>query len=140
MISTQQASYKRKVAKYIIDSLSDDKPNQHVQLDLDHQIATRHAIALQCAWRRRRAQLMVGALKQESNCKKHRISHPELSQDGVPSYSDCETCHFGDDVSEAHQKVHHQKYSEIERLLFQDQRRLVITDNGDNWNQRFQVF
>lgn len=144
MLSTGKVGYNRKISQFVIDSLqSSDTSNPQnnnspIILDIDEQIATKYAIALQTAWRRRTAKIMVSNLKQESNCKKYRNEHPIYSN-GSYIIQNCDTCLNGEYEAEIKNKISTQKYTEIERLLFEGQKRLIVTDRGDNWNQRFQV-
>lgn len=135
-----KAGYNRKISEFIINSLHDNNEIQDViHLDVDEKIANKYAIALQTAWRRRQAKIMVSNLKQESNCKKYRSLHPIGDEKGQFMITNCDACFNGQQDAERREKLAHQRYTEIDRLLFEGQRRLVVTDRGDNWNQRFQV-
>jgi hypothetical protein len=135
-----KAGYNRKISEFIISSLHENHPeNGPIDLQLDDQIASKYAIALQTAWRRRQARIMVSNLKQESNCKKYRSLHPIGDGNGQFLIPNCDTCLNGQQEAERREKLSHQRYTEIDRLLFEGQRRLFVTDRGDNWNQRFQV-
>jgi hypothetical protein len=136
-----KAGYNRKISQFIINSLQEKEndENEIIDLQLDEKIAAKYAIALQTAWRRRTARIMVSNLKQESNCKKYRSTHPVGDGNGNFLMSNCDACLNGQAEAERFEKLSHQRYTEIDRLLFEGQKRLVITDRGDNWNQRFQV-
>lgn len=122
-----------------ISNYNYNNENEKIELNIDEILATKYAIALQTAWRRRIARIMVSNLKQESNCKKYRIEHPILDINNNYIIQNCDTCLNGEINAEIRNKISLQKYTEIERLLFEGQKRLIVTDRGDNWNQRFQV-
>jgi hypothetical protein len=68
----------------------------------------------------------------------HRRTHPEL-RDAMPSVvTECPQCAQGDSQAELRHKINRQKFMEIERLLFTGQKKVIIYDTGENWNQRFQ--
>mmetsp|Transcript_22531 Transcript_22531/g.32926 ORF Transcript_22531/g.32926 Transcript_22531/m.32926 type:complete len:1011 (+) Transcript_22531:60-3092(+) len=142
MQTTRKAGYNNRISKFVVSSFSSVQEEQQegheVVLDIDEALARKYAIALQSAWRSRTARLLVGALKQESNCKKHRSTHPVIQEDGTLLVMHCDTCTQGEAAAEVRQKVSHQRYCEIDRLLFSGQKKLTVNDAGDNWNQRFQ--
>lgn len=137
-----KAGYNRKISEFIINSFQENntpESNPIIDLDIDDQLASRYAIALQTAWRRRQARAMVSNLKQESNCKRYRSLHPIGDGNGQFIIPSCDTCFNGQQEAERREKISHQRYTEIDRLLFEGKRRLFVNDRGDNWNQRFQV-
>jgi hypothetical protein len=139
--SAGKAGYNRKISQFIISSLQEKEAEEDIiDLQIDERIAAKYAIALQTAWRRRTARIMVSNLKQESNCKKFRSLHPVGDENGNFLMSNCDACLNGQSEAERSEKISHQRYTEIDRLLFEGQKRLVVTDRGDNWNQRFQVW
>lgn len=137
--SSGKAGYNRKISEFIINSLHDQEEAKSIVLDVDENVANKYAIALQSAWRRRQAKIMVSNLKQESNCKKYRANHPVGDENGQFMITNCDVCLNGQQDAERREKLAHQRYTEIDRLLFEGQKRLVVNDRGDNWNQRFQV-
>jgi hypothetical protein len=130
---------------------------------MEHQ----YAIAVQSAWRKKAANVFVSALKQEKDCIIYRQNHPELHpihhqpqirscaicrQDTPADTTGCLETNTGIngssegggsssvllDDSELKQKHFRQKFKEIEKMLFFQQRKVTINDLGDNWNKRYQ--
>lgn len=130
MQGTRKGGYNNKISKFVVSSFKDDE-DEDVVLDVDEALARKYAIALQSAWRSRTARLLVSALKQEANCKKHRNAHPELIEGGtVLSVTKCHKCLQGDPQAEVDEKVCHQRYHEVDHLLFSGQKRMTVNDSG----------
>lgn len=138
MISTNTSGYNKKISTFIVDKFKRDT-DEAVVLDVDEQIAKKYAIALQNAWRARTARILVRALKLEASCKQYRKAHPEILSDNTVVIATCETCKQGEVSAEVKQKVFHQRYQEIDKLLFSGQSKLTVDDTGENWNRQFQI-
>lgn len=139
MQSTNKSGYNKKISSFIVAQFKVDDTEEKVVLDVEHEIATKHAISLQNAWRSRTARILVRALKLEASCKQYRKSHPEIREDNSVVISSCETCKQGEVTAELNQKIFHQRYQEIEKLLFYGQNKITVDDTGENWNRQFQT-
>ena len=131
MQGTRKGGYNNKISKFVVSSFVNEEKDDEVVLDVDEALAKKYAIALQSAWRSRTARILVSALKQEANCKHHRNTHPELIDNGaVLSVTKCDKCLQGDTKAEIEEKVSHQRYHEVEHLLFEGQKRMTVNDCG----------
>jgi hypothetical protein len=131
MQGTRKGGYNKKISKFVVSSFNDKEKDEEVVLDVDEALAKKYAIALQTAWRSRTARLLVSALKQEANCKKFRNTHPEVVDNGtVLSVTKCDKCLQGDAQAEVDEKVCHQRYHEVDHLLFAGQKRMTVNDSG----------
>ena len=132
MQGTRKGGYNRKISKFVVDSFGEGKSSNDVVLDIDEALASKYAIALQSAWRSRTARILVNALKQESNCRHYRNTHPELINGGETlNITQCEKCMQGHEEAEVEEKVCHRQYQEVERLLFNGQKRITVNDSGE---------
>ena len=101
-------------------------------------------VTVQRAWRRRQAKIHLPALKQASECLRFRqSSHPVgLDATGNGSQSVVKSCASCDRGNQSGMYSHHiesLQFLGISNMLFQNQFRQNVYDNGENWNSRFQA-
>eukprot|EP00752_Nemacystus_decipiens_P004500 g4109.t1 len=100
---------------------------------LEHALEHGAAVALQQAWRRRRACVFVKELKQEKLCRVQR----EEMRAGL--HVDCEACSSaGEKSADLKSRNLKKAWKDADELLFKGMARLQMSDRGDNWNERWQ--